>query len=131
MNDSHSGIPLEADDSDSSDLDPCEAEEDVMREESNIHVPLQAGLPWFAWFWGVYGCIIFTFVFRLVLGLMTLLLGWRKSSDSLLSGSGASGRKLWRHGRPIYTTILLFSIIIMIIIMMIIIIVIIIIYILL
>jgi hypothetical protein len=46
------------------------------------------------------------------LGLMTLLLGWRKSSDSLLSGSGASGRKLWRHGRPIYTTILLFIIII-------------------
>ena len=75
MNDLHSGIPLEADDSDSSDLDPREAEEDVMREESNIHVPLQAGLPWFTWFWGVYGCIIFTFVFRLVLGLMTLLLG--------------------------------------------------------
>ena len=32
MNDLHSGIPLEADDSDSSDLDPSEAEEDVMRE---------------------------------------------------------------------------------------------------
>jgi hypothetical protein len=76
MNDSHSGIPLEADDSDSSDLGPFEADEkDVKREESNFHVPLQAGLPWFTWFWGVYGCIIFTFAFRLVLGLMTLLLG--------------------------------------------------------
>ena len=55
MNDSHSGIPLEADDSGSSDLGPFEADEkDVKREESNFHVPLQAGLPWFTL---VLGCI--------------------------------------------------------------------------
>ena len=93
MNDLHSGIPLEADDSDSSDLGPFEADEkDVKREERNFHVPLQAGLPWFTTVylvlgctWGVsmgdYGCIILTFAFRLVFGLGDLTLGLTKKQQ--------------------------------------------------